>query len=82
MKANGDVGTQETVITAGSDAPRFERLLTPDEAAALLHVPVSWLYQHTRRRSLDRIPFVKVGRYVRFREEDLLGYINRRMVKA
>ena len=82
MKANGDARTQGKVITVCSDTPRFERLLTPDEAAALLRVPVSWMYQHTRRRSLDRIPFVKVGHYVRFREEDLLSYINRRMVEA
>ena len=58
------------------------KLLTPEEAAELLRVPRSWIYQHVRRRSLDRIPFVKIGRYVRFREEDLLGYINRRMVKT
>ena len=82
MKANCDAQTQETVITVCSDAPRFEPLLTPDEAAALLQVPVSWLYQHTRRLSLYRIPFVKIGRYVRFREVDLLNYINRRAVKA
>ena len=82
MKANGQGGIQETAFAAGLHAPKLEQLLTPDEAAALLQVPLSWVYQHTRRRSLDRIPFVKIGRYVRFREEDLLGYINRRMVKT
>ena len=82
MKANGDARTQETVITASIHASKPEQLLTPEEAAELLRVPVSWVYQHSRRRSLDRIPFLKIGRYVRFREGDLLNYINQRMVKA
>ncbi len=82
MKANGQGAIQETAFAVGSDATKLGLLLTPEEAAALLRVPVSWMYQHTRRRSLDRIPFIKVGRYVRFREEDLWGYINRRMVKG
>ncbi len=82
MKANGQDSIQETVIPAESYAPKMGRLLTADEAAALLQVPLSWMYQHTRRRSLDRIPFVKVGHYVRFREEDLTNYINRRTMKG
>ncbi len=59
-----------------------ERLLTPEEAADILRVKPSWLYHHTRRRAQDRIPFVKIGHYVRFREGDLLAYIERRMVKG
>jgi excisionase family DNA binding protein len=56
----------------------LEHLLTPEEAAEVLRVKVSWLYQHTRRRGQDRIPFIKVGRYLRFREQDLQVYIDRR----
>ncbi len=82
MKVNGHEGIQATAIAPAGEAPKLERLLTPEEAAELLQVPVSWMYQHTRRRSMDRIPFVKVGHYVRFREEDLLSYINRRMVEG
>lgn len=58
---------------------KIDRLLMPEEAAEILRVKVSWLYQHTRRRSQDRIPFVKIGHYVRFREKDLLAYIDRQM---
>ena len=60
----------------------IEQLLTPEEAAEILRVKVSWLYQHTRRRSQDRIPFVKVGRYLRFCEQDLLAYIDGRKRKS
>ena len=60
----------------------IERLLTPEEAAEILRVKLSWLYQHTRRRSQDRIPFVKIGRYLRFREPDLRAYIDSRNRKS
>jgi excisionase family DNA binding protein len=60
----------------------IDHLLTPEEAAEILRVKLSWLYQHTRRRSQDRIPFVKVGRYLRFREQDLLAYIESRKLKS
>ena len=60
----------------------IEHLLTPEEAAEILRVKVSWLYQHTRRRTQDRIPFVKIGRYLRFREQDLMAYIESRKLKS
>ncbi len=64
------------------DTQTIERLLNPDEAAEILRVKLSWLYQHTRRRSQDRIPFVKIGRYLRFREQDLRTYIESRKLKS
>jgi len=64
------------------NADAIEKLLTPEEAAEILRVKLSWLYQHTRRRSQDRIPFIKIGRYLRFRESDLAAYIGSRMPKS
>ncbi len=81
MRTNGQNGTQQTAIAPVGEARKLGRLLTPEEAAALLQVPVSWMYQHTRRRSLDRIPFVKVGRYTRFLEKDIFAYIDKRTVR-
>ena len=60
----------------------IEQLLTPEEAAEILRVKLSWLYQHTRRRNQDRISFVKVGRYLRFRKQDLAAYIESRKLKS
>lgn len=42
------------------------RLITVTELAAELSVPVSWIYSHTRLRNLERIPHLKLGKYVRF----------------
>jgi predicted DNA-binding transcriptional regulator AlpA len=50
--------------------------------AALLQVPVSWVYEHTRRSAPEALPVVKVGKYVRFRSADVLDYIEARRRRA
>lgn len=42
-------------------------LLTVAEIAAALKVPISWVYERTRRSGSDRIPHIKLGKYLRFR---------------
>jgi excisionase family DNA binding protein len=44
------------------------RLFTIQEAAEVLRIPISWLYERTRRNA---IPCRRLGKYVRFSEEDL-----------
>lgn len=41
-------------------------LMTVEETARVLHVPVSWVYGRTRRRGKERIPHIKLGKYLRF----------------
>ena len=43
-------------------------LLTAKEVAALLRVNLGWVYTETRR---DRIPHLRLGRYVGYRREAL-----------
>ena len=43
-----------------------DKLVTVTEVAEMLSVPVSWIYDHTRARGLQRIPHVKLGKYLRF----------------
>jgi excisionase family DNA binding protein len=50
-------------------------LLTIKEVAALLRVPVSWVYDRTRKRSLDRLPGIRLGKYWRFREAEVLAWV-------
>ena len=50
-----------------------EFFLTPDEAAAILRVPLSWLY---RRTSKNQIPHRKLGRHLRFSRDELLLWAN------
>ena len=53
-----------------------DELLTVNDAARLLNVTVSWVYEHTRDDAEDRLPFVKLGKYVRFDRTDLREYID------
>ncbi len=41
-------------------------LLTVEEIARTLHVPISWVYGRTRKRGAERIPYIKLGKYLRF----------------
>jgi excisionase family DNA binding protein len=52
-------------------------LLTVEEVAKLLKVPISWVYEHTRSRAPGRIPGFRLGKYWRFREADVLAWIER-----
>jgi excisionase family DNA binding protein len=54
-----------------------DELLTVHDAARLLNVSVSWVYEHTREGGDDdRIPFVKLGKYLRFDRTDLRAYVD------
>ena len=55
-------------------------LLTVEEVAHLLSVPPSWVYDRTRKRSVERIPGFRLGKYWRFREADILVWIERQKV--
>ena len=53
-----------------------DELLTVNDAARFLRVTVSWVYEHTRDDAEDRLPFVKIGKYVRFDRTDLREFID------
>lgn len=57
--------------SAGND-----RLLTVQEVAELLCVPASWVYGRTRKRSLQRLPAYRLGKYWRFREDEIHAWVN------
>ena len=56
-------------------SPEAEALLTVHEVAELLRVPVSWVYERTRRRGSERLPHLKIGKYLRFRLHELQLYV-------
>ena len=49
------------------------RLFTIKEAAEALRIPISWLYERTRRNA---VPCRRIGKYVRFTEGDLREIIS------
>jgi excisionase family DNA binding protein len=68
------------IVASNSPALTAEHLLSVEEVAELLQVPVSWVYDRTRRRSVERIPGFRLGKYWRFRSEDVLAWIERQRV--
>ena len=52
-----------------------EALLTVQDVAGFLRVHPSWVYERTRRHGRDRLPHVKVGKYLRFRTSDVETYL-------
>jgi len=64
---------QQPARTASDE---IDDLLTIGEVASLLKVSTSWVYEHTRAGVRDRLPFVKLGKYLRFNRRDLRAYVD------
>jgi excisionase family DNA binding protein len=54
-----------------------QNLLTVDEMAKTLKVPKSWLYSRTRETGPGAIPRVKVGKYIRFVEGEVMEWLKK-----
>ena len=75
-----------TMIGAQHQAPadqqqrELDELLTVGDVAALLKVSPSWVYEHTRSRSPrgERLPHIKIGKYLRFDATQVREFIARR----
>ena len=52
-----------------------DRLLTPEELCDWLQVQKSTLYKWTH---YQYVPFVKVGRFVRFRQSEIKAWLEKR----
>ena len=56
-------------------------LLTVSEIAKHLRVPRSWIYSKTRETGSDSIPRIKVGKYLRFKLEDVMSWIEEKQTE-
>jgi excisionase family DNA binding protein len=50
-------------------------LMTVQQVAELLRVPVSWVYGRLRKRSLQKLPGYRLGKYWRFDKEEVLAWL-------
>ena len=55
-------------------------LLTIQDVSKLLQVAPSWVREHVRKEARDRIPAVRLGKYWRFRAEDVLAWVRERSI--
>jgi hypothetical protein len=56
----------------------LDELLTPEELAKALRVPLSFIYDHSRQRSQDPLPVIKVGKYNRYDAAAVRAHLERR----
>jgi excisionase family DNA binding protein len=62
-------------------ADELHELLTVDDVAALLKVSKSWVYEHTRLRGTprgERLPHIKIGKYVRFEASAVRAFLEKK----
>jgi excisionase family DNA binding protein len=50
-------------------------LMTVQQVAELLQVPVSWVYGRLRKRSHEKLPGYRLGKYWRFDREEVLAWL-------
>jgi excisionase family DNA binding protein len=70
------VGKAPSRATGGKSGD-CSQLLTVEEAAELLRVPVSWVYGRMRKRSSERLPAYRLGKYWRFQEDEIRRWVQR-----
>ena len=54
-----------------------QKFLTVDELAEQLKVPKSWIYGQTRQTDTGAIPRIRVGKYLRFRLDDVMAWLEK-----
>ena len=60
----------------GTQKIETEGLMTANEVATFLRVPVSWVYSRTRMAAENGFPVMKVGKYCRFTKGDVLNWLS------
>jgi predicted DNA-binding transcriptional regulator AlpA len=68
-----DFGMQK--VAMGGEKIDDTQLLSVQDVARLLRVPVSWVYEHTRPKCTTPLPYIKLGRYLRFLPADISRYL-------
>jgi excisionase family DNA binding protein len=59
----------------------LDALLTVDEVAGFLKVSKNWVYEHTRSRGTprsERLPHIKIGKYLRFEARAVRAFLERK----
>jgi len=51
-------------------------ILTPPQVAARLNIPLSAVYEKTRSRSGNPLPVHKIGKYLRFKSDEVLTWFD------
>jgi len=56
---------------------RPEELLTVSDISAFLKVPKSWVYEKTRLFGNQRLPHIRLGKYLRFSLPEVIVWLEK-----
>ena len=54
-----------------------QSLLDVKQLSHVLNVPVSWIYSRTRETGQEAMPRIKVGKYCRFKLNDVMEWLEK-----
>jgi len=71
------MATAPKLATMPTSQPRLEPgdVLTPQELAKRLKVPLSWVYKQSARHGPDCIPVLRCGMYLRFSWPEVYAWL-------
>jgi excisionase family DNA binding protein len=72
----------ESASSPAADIVDDDALLTVHDTARFLKVSVTWVYEHVRPDTEDRLPHVKLGKYLRFDRRDLRAYLDAKRIES
>ena len=52
-----------------------QALLTVKELAGKLNVPKSWVYYKTNENGSNKLPLIRVGKYLRFEYDQVMNWL-------
>ena len=84
-EGNKAVSNRNEPETSIATAPRLDEWLTAAEVAAWLKVSRNWVYEHTRARGtprIERLPHIKLGKYVHFERRQVSAFLERRVTRS
>ncbi len=74
IERQSDIDGHEECPVSKVEVKMPSELITAKELAKRLNVQVSWIYRRTRLGQ-EAIPHVKMGKYVRFDWEEVVGFL-------
>lgn len=66
------------LLSANGKHHAEETIFTPETLAEYLGVPLSWVYKQT---FLKTIPYLKIGKYIRFKRTDIDKWIKTQTIR-
>jgi predicted DNA-binding transcriptional regulator AlpA len=79
LKCSSSAPTTSIIGSKGTNGVEMmEEKLDVKQLAERLKVHESWVYSHTRRKRPDAIPMIRVGKYCRFIESEVIQWLRSR----